>query len=102
MMVYDVQRDAMVEVTPAEARAGMMRYARSLGPGTAACGVWERRALSDEPWCNHDAPAVRNGVCECGEVVQPTCTELACPDCDAPAGKPCQPWCIADQAVPAV
>jgi hypothetical protein len=22
-----------------------------------------------EPWCNHDAPAVRNGVCECGAKV---------------------------------
>lgn len=23
----------------------------------------------DEPWCNHDAVAVVNGVCECGEHV---------------------------------
>jgi hypothetical protein len=45
MQVYDVTSDQMTEVTPAEAAAGMMRYARSLGPGTAACGVWERRAL---------------------------------------------------------
>lgn len=22
-----------------------------------------------EPWCNHDAPAIRNGVCECGEII---------------------------------
>lgn len=25
--------------------------------------------LGDEPHCNHDAPAVRGGVCECGETV---------------------------------
>ena len=25
----------------------------------------------DEPWCNHDAVAVHNGVCECGEVITP-------------------------------
>lgn len=24
-----------------------------------------------EPYCNHDAVAVRNGVCECGEIVSP-------------------------------
>ena len=24
-----------------------------------------------EPYCNHDAAAVRDGVCECGEVVDP-------------------------------
>lgn len=24
-----------------------------------------------EPWCNHDAVAVHNGVCECGVVVTP-------------------------------
>ena len=35
----------MTEVTTAEAAAGMMRYARTLGPGSAACGEWERRAL---------------------------------------------------------
>jgi hypothetical protein len=48
MQVYDVERDAMTEVTPAEARAGMVRYARSLGPGTPACAEWERRATADE------------------------------------------------------
>ena len=25
----------------------------------------------DEQWCNHDTVAVRGGVCECGEVVDP-------------------------------
>jgi hypothetical protein len=25
-----------------------------------------------EPHCNHDAPAVRNGVCECGAKVSPS------------------------------
>jgi hypothetical protein len=83
MMVYDVQRDAMVEVTLAEARAGMMRYARSLGPGSAACGVREQRGLADD-------------LAE-----QPACTELACPECHVPAGKSCEPWCIAGMAVAA-
>jgi hypothetical protein len=26
-------------------------------------------AYETEPWCNHDAVAVVNGVCECGEVI---------------------------------
>lgn len=25
-----------------------------------------------EPYCNHDAPAVRNGICECGAIVPGT------------------------------
>lgn len=45
MQVYDVASDRMTEVTTAEAAAGMMRYAQSLGPGSAACGEWERRAV---------------------------------------------------------
>lgn len=45
MMVYDVTNDRMIEVSVTEAQAGMIRYARSLGPGSPACGVWERRAL---------------------------------------------------------
>lgn len=45
MIVYDVASDRMTEVTTAEAAAGMMRYARTLGPGSAACGEWERRAV---------------------------------------------------------
>jgi hypothetical protein len=43
--VYDVTADRVIEVTVAEAAAGMVRYARSLGAGTPACGVYERRAL---------------------------------------------------------
>lgn len=43
--VYDVDSGQMIEVTRAEAAAGMIRYARSLGPGTPACGAWEQRAL---------------------------------------------------------
>ena len=27
-----------------------------------------------EPYCNHDRSAVRDGICECGEIVGP-CTE---------------------------
>jgi len=23
-----------------------------------------------EPWCNHDSAAVRNGVCECGQAIR--------------------------------
>jgi len=34
------------EVTVQEAAAGMIRYARSLGPGTPACGEAERQALA--------------------------------------------------------
>jgi hypothetical protein len=45
MLVRDVDRGQMTEVTTAEAAAGMMRYARSLGPGSAACGEWERAAV---------------------------------------------------------
>lgn len=45
MLVWDVDREQMTEVTTAEAAAGMMRYAQTLGRGSAACGEWERRAL---------------------------------------------------------
>lgn len=45
VMVYDVDSDAMRELPIAEAAAGMARYARSLGPGSAACGEVERQAL---------------------------------------------------------
>lgn len=44
--VYDVDNDCVIFVPPAEAAAGMIRYARSLGPGTAACGEIERQALA--------------------------------------------------------
>ena len=44
--VYDVDNDEPLEVTAAEAAAGMIRYAREhLGPGTPACGELERQAL---------------------------------------------------------
>jgi hypothetical protein len=43
--VYDVQSDAAKMVSRAEAAAGVMRYARSLGAGSPACGEAERRAL---------------------------------------------------------
>ncbi len=45
VMVWDVDAEEMREVPRAEAAAGIVRYARSLGPGTPACGVFERRAL---------------------------------------------------------
>ena len=45
VQVWDVGTDAVTEVTAAEAAAGMIRYARSLGPGTPACGEVERQAL---------------------------------------------------------
>jgi hypothetical protein len=46
VLVYNESAGEMREVTRAEAAAGMMRFARSLGPGTPACGVWERKALA--------------------------------------------------------
>lgn len=47
-MVYDVTNpDAPgFYVSAEEAARGMIRYARSLGPGTAACGEVERQALA--------------------------------------------------------
>jgi hypothetical protein len=42
--VYDVATDRVRAVPRSEAVAGVARYARSLGPGTAACGEWERQA----------------------------------------------------------
>lgn len=52
MWVWDVEREIMIEVTPAEAAAGVQRYARSLGAGSAACGVWERRAVAMARTCD--------------------------------------------------
>lgn len=46
VLVYDEANDQVIEVTRQEAAAGLMRFARSLGPGTPACGEWERRALA--------------------------------------------------------
>ena len=45
VQVWDQSTDTIIEVTASEAAAGMIRYARSLGPGTAACGEVERQAL---------------------------------------------------------
>jgi len=44
--VFDMDADQVILVPLAEARAGMVRYARTLGPGSPAAGVWEQRALS--------------------------------------------------------
>lgn len=49
MLVYDAEAERVREVSTEEARAGMLRYARSLGRGTPACGVYERRAVALEP-----------------------------------------------------
>ena len=46
MIVWNVDTDELVEVTVAGAAAGMIRYARSLGPGSPACGEVERQALA--------------------------------------------------------
>ncbi len=49
MQVYDVEVGTIIDVAPAEAAAGLVRYARSLGPGAAACGELERQALNLSP-----------------------------------------------------
>jgi hypothetical protein len=46
VMVWNVDTEEPMEVSRAEAAAGMVRYARTLGPGTAACGEVERQALN--------------------------------------------------------
>jgi hypothetical protein len=43
--VYDCKAGEAREVTRAEAAADIMRFARELGPGTPACGEWEKYAL---------------------------------------------------------
>jgi hypothetical protein len=48
VLVYDEANDRVIEVTRQEAAAGLMRFARSLGPGTPACGEWERKAIAME------------------------------------------------------
>lgn len=45
VMVYDVEHETMREVPAAEAMQGMLRYAATLGAGTAARGEIERQAL---------------------------------------------------------
>ena len=46
VQVWNVDTDEIIEVTRQEAAAGMVRYARTLGPGSAACGEVERQALA--------------------------------------------------------
>ena len=46
VMVWDVDTETMREVSRAEAAAGIVRYARSLGAGTPAAGEVERQALA--------------------------------------------------------
>ena len=58
--VWDVEHDAMIEVTRAEAAAGVQLYARSLGAGTAACGVWEQRAVE----LAQPEPLADCGICQ--------------------------------------
>ena len=45
LVTVDNGTDEVLQVTVTEAAAGMIRYARTLGPGTPACGVVERRAI---------------------------------------------------------
>lgn len=45
-VVWDVDADCSRTVSREEAAAGMLRYARTLGPGSPACGEAERRALA--------------------------------------------------------
>jgi hypothetical protein len=45
VMVYDVETGTMREVPSKEAAAGVLRYARTLGAGSAACGEFQLKAL---------------------------------------------------------
>lgn len=45
VQVYNIDAGRIIEVSADEARAGMVRYARSLGAGSAACGAWEQRSM---------------------------------------------------------
>lgn len=45
VQVYDADNDRVITLTRAEAAAGMVRHARTLGSGTAACGEVERQAV---------------------------------------------------------
>lgn len=45
VIVWNAETDESLVVTREQAAAGIAAYARSLGPGTPACGVWERKAL---------------------------------------------------------
>lgn len=46
VMVWDEQAGEARELPVAEVAANMVAYARSLGPGTAACGEIERQAIA--------------------------------------------------------
>jgi hypothetical protein len=48
VMVYDIELDLNREVSESEARAGMLRYAQTLGAGTAARASVEDMALNGE------------------------------------------------------
>jgi len=45
IQVYNVDTGEVITVSRKEAAAGIVRYARTLGPGTPACGEVERLAL---------------------------------------------------------
>lgn len=45
VIVWNAETDESLVVTREQAAAGIMAYARSLGPGTPACGEFERKAL---------------------------------------------------------
>ncbi len=45
IMVYDIDKGEMIEVSQAEAAAGLLRFGRRLGSGSAAGGIWEQRAI---------------------------------------------------------
>jgi hypothetical protein len=63
--VWDVVTDQTLWVTRAEAAAGVVRYARSLGPGTPACGEVERQALAMlRPAGPAGTEQVRPGACD--------------------------------------
>lgn len=42
--VWDTEAGEVLEVSRDEAAAGVLRFARSLGPGTPACGEYEMKA----------------------------------------------------------
>jgi hypothetical protein len=48
VMVYDIELDLYRDVPESEARAGMLRYAQTLGTGTAARASVEDQALNGD------------------------------------------------------
>jgi hypothetical protein len=54
VQVWDVKAGRMRTVSKAEAAAGMARYGRSLGAGSPAAAVWERRAVRMVQGANED------------------------------------------------